>query len=96
MAATTNHVTELLALYDAATAAMDSADWSTAKRALMKCKMLLAIAPDVNRGSTAVKFKPDQLDSLIAECNREAAAATATASTGGPWQTTKVNYQRAT
>jgi len=94
--ATTDHVTELLALYDSASAAMSAADWSTAKVALMKCKTLLAIAPDVGRGSTSVRFKPDQLDSLIAECNREIAAARTAASSVGPWQATKITYARPT
>ena len=41
-------------------------------------------------------FSPAAIDETIANCRRMKAEAAAAASTGGPWQTTKVTYARPT
>lgn len=87
-------------LYDAAAAAMGAADWDSAISYLLQLQARLASTPNVSRsqggGSQSFTFNPGDIAGLIANCRRQKAAATAAASTSGPWQTCKVNYTRAT
>ena len=92
-------IAELNSLNSAASAAMESADWDTAITKLMSMQARLASTPNLERdlgGSQAISWNPSGLDALITHCRRQKTAATAAASTSGPWQTTEVTYKRAT
>ena len=85
---------ELNALYAAAVAAIDAADYALAVRALMAVKLRLITTPNVSHsidggGTQSTTWNIEQIDSLIKVCRQEQAAAT------GGIQQTKVVYARA-
>ena len=88
---------ELNTLYSAAVAAIDDADFDLAIRQLMAVKARLATMPNVSRnlpggGTQSISFNPAQLDTLIAQCRQQKAAAAH--ATSGPYRQTKVTYAR--
>lgn len=94
-------IAELNSLYSSAQAAMASADWAGAITYLMQMQARLASTPNVARqlaggGSQSIAWNSASIKDLIAECRRNLAAAKVAASTGGPWQTSKVTYKRVT
>lgn len=94
-------IAELNTLYSSAAAAMASASWDDAITYLMQMQARLASTPNIMRqlaggGSQQIQWNASQIDALIVQCRRNQAAAVGAASTGGPWQTSKVTYKRAT
>lgn len=65
----------------AAVAAMRAGEWATAITELLAAKTLLAVVPDSQKGSLSMRWRPQELDKLIAECRRN--QATAARGTGG-------------
>jgi hypothetical protein len=76
---------------------MDAADWDTAILKLMALKVRRATMPDMTMGtsggtSQGIRWTPSEIDSLIAQCRQM--KGTALAAAGGPFQQTKVLYER--
>lgn len=88
----------LQALADAAVAALEAGDYATAIRKAISIKPLLAVTPELSRGSAgdsqAMSFRSaDAIDSFVRECR--AAQNAAAAQSGGPFAHSLVRYQRA-
>lgn len=87
---------ELDTLYAAYAAALEAADYNTAITKLMVMQGLLAKTPDLQHGlagGQASRYRPSEIDGLIANCRK--LKAEARAATVGV-QTTKVTYARPT
>jgi len=90
-------IAQLDALYTAAVAAIDAAEYSVAITKLMAIKIRLTTTPNITRsmggaGSQSIAWNSETIDSLIAQC-RQLQAAVTSASTG--IQQMKVVYARA-
>ncbi len=89
---------QLDALYTAYATAEDAADYATALLNLRKMLALLAKTPNTSRsfgGSPqGVTWTTNDILGLIAEVRKAQTAAAITA--GGPFQTSKITYARAT
>ena len=93
-------IAELNTLYSAAVSALDSGDYATAISKAMAMQVRLATTPNLTRnlgggGSQAIAWTSESIAEFIAQARRLQSAARAAAS-GGPFQTTKVTYKRAT
>lgn len=94
-------IAQLETLYEAAIAAMDSADYSTAILKLMAIKARLVTTPNLAKsigsgGTSSVAFNATsagEIDSLIRECKQ--LKAQAASATKGVFQQTKITYARA-
>lgn len=88
--------TEINTLYSAASAAMASGEWSTAITSLMQMQAALAATPNASRGGSGGKqsyeFDRAHVNDLINQCRRQLASTISS----GPFQRTKVTYERAT
>ena len=89
----------LNALYSAAAAAMDGEQWDAAIISLMKLQAKLATMPNTRRNaggnSESLDFNPADLASLITQCRQMKTQAALAAGSSGPWQSSKISYQRA-
>jgi len=90
-------IAQLDTLYDAAVAAMDAADYSTAVLKLMTIKARLATTPNLSKslgggGSASITWNATELDTLISQCKQ--LKAQARAASNGPFQQTKITYAR--
>ena len=89
----------LTALAEAAVAALELGDYDLAIRKAIACKPLLAVTPEIQRGSAgnsqSMAFRsPDAIDSFVSECRKLATAATAAVS--GPFAQSAIRYRRPT
>ena len=85
-------------LAEAAVAAMEAADYDLAIRKALALKPLLAVTPEMSRGSAgdsqSLAFRTgDSVDAFIAECRK--LRNPALAESGGVFRTSNVRYQRA-
>lgn len=89
---------QLDALYTAYAVAEDAGDYAAAIRSLRKMLGLLATTPNVSRSFAGspqgVTWTANDVLGLIAECRRAQTAAAI--ATGGPFQTSKIIYGKAT
>ena len=90
-------IAQLDALYEAAVAAMDARDFSTAILKLMAIKARLATTPNLSKslgggGSSSITWNAAEIDTLITECRKLKSETLAARS--GPFQQTKIAYAR--
>jgi hypothetical protein len=87
----------LEALAEAAIAALEAGDYVTAIQRAISIKPLLAVTPELTRGSSgdsqAMAFRSgDAIDAFVRECRQ--AANRAAAESSGPFAQSLVRYQR--
>lgn len=91
-------LSELQSLYSAARSALESGDFDTAIAKATLAQLLIATTPDVSRalaggGNQSLGWRnAAAIESFIAQCQR--LKATSAAATTGPFQQTKILYQR--
>lgn len=76
---------DILALKDAAIAAMAAGDWATASAELNRLQATLGVTPDIEREGFSSKYEREWCDKQIARIDRKVGAAVGI-------QTTKFRY----
>ncbi|TXH54845.1 MAG: hypothetical protein E6Q97_10030 [Desulfurellales bacterium] len=80
---------------DAAVAAIESGNWSTAITKLMAAKALLAAKSDTRSGSNfELRWDRNAIDGLIEDCRKQQSSASGVGGSGGALQFQKVRIVR--
>jgi len=67
-------ITQAQSKLDEAVTSMGNGDWSTAITYLLQAKAMMVGIPDSAYGGENVSLKPENIDSLIADCRKQKGA----------------------